>query len=388
MAGSFGNVTPGFMSQMWQAMHGRFTVPVATDWSQVEPIHALWPSRSTALTMNLAAVISFRAIPAHYWTKLPVDAKNRFFFDAPPNPPHKQPTFGYCCNAHAKVLLTKASTHSLVYIGSHNLSKSAWGEAGEQPKNIELGVLLGSCNEKLRQEWVDRLPCALPDAASLSTTAAERDDYFPASAPYDIRKLAESESETPGAADKAIEQIKAYLASGQWPLTSGARSSGDRQQMRFALVWIDRPDGPPLLYLDEGARVSIGRELIKDRLPASGRNLVSREQAELLVKDGGVQVLAAKPFDNRTGVSASADSEFDWLYSGATRMLYPGARIALRAGLTPESPNYKCYDTLVREGCVLMVISVAVSVPTSFPTKASEDFRYRRWTKGRTSSEP
>jgi hypothetical protein len=360
MAGSFGNVTPGFMSQMWQAMHGRIPRSVVTDWSHVEPIRALWPSRGTALSMNLAAVISFRAIPAKYWEALPTDAKNRYFFDAPPNPPHKQPICGgYCCTAHAKVLLKTASTHSVVYVGSHNLSKPAWGEAKEHPKNIELGVLLASCDEKLRKEWVDRLPCILPSAAATSATAADRSDYFPASAPHDIRKLAGGT--TPGAADKAIDQMKAYLVSGKWPLESQpcARDAAPRQQMCFALVWPDEPNAPPLLYLEEGKSEIVGRALIIDRLAVSEHLNVSRKQAELLVKDGGVQVRAIAPYSNATGVRASRDSGFEWLWSGpgpsdaphgaTTKMLSHGALISLRA-------NY----TKVSEGCVLMVASVPV----------------------------
>jgi hypothetical protein len=219
------------------------------------------------------------------------------------------------------------------------------GLGGEDAASTSLAHLDASCDQTLRLEWVDRLPYTLPEDAATSAAAAECSDCFPASAPSD-----------PGAADKAIERKKAYLVGGHWPLESG--DPVPRQQRCFALVWPDRPDEPPLLYLQEGAPISVGRALIECRLAVSEHKFVSRKQAELLVRDGGVQVVAIAPYSNATGVKASADSEFEWLWSGPgpsgapngakTKMLRHGGLISLRT-------NY----TDVSEGCVLMVASVA-----------------------------
>jgi hypothetical protein len=46
-----------------------------------------------------------------------------------------------------------------VYIGSHNLSATAWGEAGHcRPNNVELGVVLATTSSAMAQEWRQRMP--------------------------------------------------------------------------------------------------------------------------------------------------------------------------------------------------------------------------------------
>jgi hypothetical protein len=185
MAGSFGDLTPRFMQQMLQAMHGSAKIlATSMDWENVGPFHALWPSCTTALGMDLHGLISsLRSIPPNVYSEY--TTTDRHFFDAPPNPSHVQPGWGFSCVAHAKALLARASSHSVVYVGSHNLSKAAWAEANAQPKNIELGVVLASCDPQLRCQWVERLPCLLPDTKQTWTSARDR-RYRPATVPTSI----------------------------------------------------------------------------------------------------------------------------------------------------------------------------------------------------------
>ena len=45
---------------------------------------------------------------------------------------------------------------AVVYVGSHNFSKNAWGTPGKAPGNVELGVVLGTRCPKLAREWQAR----------------------------------------------------------------------------------------------------------------------------------------------------------------------------------------------------------------------------------------
>jgi hypothetical protein len=208
MAGSMGNIKPDFIIQMHEAMHGidnpvskkkkkkktgmRVSVETAphqdtdkitdTDWDQVEDLglRCLWPSRQTALSMHFQSIIgSMRAIPLSFWKTIKEKAKRNIFFDASPNPtvmglPH------LACHpvSHAKVIIkTGGDGIGVVYVGSHNFSKSAWGLRGTMPRNLELGVVLVSQSTSLTQEWCSRLPCLLPEANAQSPST-----YVPASA--------------------------------------------------------------------------------------------------------------------------------------------------------------------------------------------------------------
>ena len=55
-----------------------------------------------------------------------------------------------------------AATAAWVYVGSHNLSRAAWGVKAQQPNNIELGVLLSTPSLARAAEWHRRLPVLPP----------------------------------------------------------------------------------------------------------------------------------------------------------------------------------------------------------------------------------
>ena len=131
-------------------------------------------------------------MPLAHWRSIPKDARRRIFCDALPNT-NSFPLFleedGAPRHAlsHAKVMLLEAKQPqkdiSVIYVGSHNFSRAAWGLKGATPKNIEVGVVLASTSPDEQQLWRSRLPYSLPaDPSSLLS-----DTYVPASAHNGIR---------------------------------------------------------------------------------------------------------------------------------------------------------------------------------------------------------
>lgn len=195
LAGSFGNVGPDFLLQMHRAMLGTHEpAPKKTPWAEVENLglRCLWPSRRTALSMNFHSLINnVRAMPMKYWKTIPETARRKIFFDAPPNPtemglPHMS------CHpvSHAKILLKTGGGSSVIYVGSHNFSKAAWGLRGAMPINVELGVVLAT-SLLVQEEWRRRLPCLLPEPGAESPST-----YVPASAHMGVREAYQSGDRT------------------------------------------------------------------------------------------------------------------------------------------------------------------------------------------------
>jgi hypothetical protein len=180
MAGSFGDLQPDFVLQMHQAMHGKNeNAPKDTEWDDIEGIRCLWPSRDTARSMNLDALVNnMRAMAKNHWDTIPEKARERIFFDALPNPKETQLEFHPI--SHAKVLY--AGESGIIYLGSHNFSKAAWGLRNTMPKNVEIGIVLGSASCSVRQQWRERLPYLLPANSDLSPPS-----YVPVSAHTAIR---------------------------------------------------------------------------------------------------------------------------------------------------------------------------------------------------------
>ena len=175
-------------STPWQALHNK--------------VRCLWPSRETALHMDLLSLIAnARPIPRSYWQQsIPSTAKRTIFFDAPPNPPSKG-SLETLPVSHAKCMYFAGNHVSVVYVGSHNFSKAAWGLRGEQPKNVELGVVLATTSPALRKEWRSRLPCTLPAASSVSPA-----NYIPASAHSGARQALEK-----GNVNEAMKMMREWL---------------------------------------------------------------------------------------------------------------------------------------------------------------------------------
>ena len=126
------------------------------------------------------------------------------FCDAVPNPPlgllHQN------CHAlsHAKVLIEIADDISILYVGSHNFSKAAWGLHSTSPKNVEVGVVLATKSVQVREEWVSRLPYYLPDRSATSP-----DTYIPATGRGDIRSAYECGN------PNADRMFRSYLSSSE-----------------------------------------------------------------------------------------------------------------------------------------------------------------------------
>jgi hypothetical protein len=191
MSGSIGDVKPDFLHQIILAFQGEETnASTNAEWHDVKGIRCLMPSQKTVLTIN--PVWNGRPMKFSHWReKIPEEAKRRIFFDAVPNP--TETALRYHPFSHCKALYTASiggarEKTAVVYVGSHNFSRAAWGIRGEMPKNVEIGVVLSTTNQIMSREWQDRLPYCLP-SASLSPLT-----YVPATEEM-IKKRKESRSE-------------------------------------------------------------------------------------------------------------------------------------------------------------------------------------------------
>ncbi|KAL9184960.1 hypothetical protein ACHAXT_002737 [Thalassiosira profunda] len=203
ISGSMGDVKPDFLLHMHRAMMGLdWPVSKETEWEHImtqdEPqiglIRCLWPSMQRALTMSIRSVCCGRAISTNHWHNgIPEKAKRRFFFDAPPNPPQMGlAQLRRHARAHGKVMCMTIPRETssgykettVLYVGSHNFSKAAWGVHGNQPMNVEIGVVLASSSPSVAQQWRESLPCILPGEYDQSPA-----DYVPANTTQDVKNL-------------------------------------------------------------------------------------------------------------------------------------------------------------------------------------------------------
>ena len=188
-SGSMGNVEPDFLLQMHQAMNGgNQLVSRDTGWEDVvNRVHCLWPSIATACKMDLLGLKgACRHIPRRVLNKIKRRYRNEIFRDALPNPPtlavfdRQWRGFGVAGDDDAsKTQKFHPATHGkfmwndqgVLYVGSHNFSKAAWGLHNAQPKNVEVGVVLATPKflpatpmpipNPTYQLWQHRLPCKL-----------------------------------------------------------------------------------------------------------------------------------------------------------------------------------------------------------------------------------
>jgi len=214
-----GNITPDFLLQMYEAfVHGRDVhASRSTPWEALfDKMKCLWPSRETALSMNfeVSFIGNTRPMPPSHWRTIPETARHQFFLDALPNPPDKG-NLEYHAVVHCKVLYYACPKCNLLYVGSHNFSKSAWGLRGEMPKNVELGVVLAITSSCLRNEWKSHLPCRRPAASDTSPVS-----YIPASAHSGIRDTLYSEK-----VDEAVKMVIVWLQTNESELIEGAPSN-------------------------------------------------------------------------------------------------------------------------------------------------------------------
>jgi len=216
-AGSFGDVSPVFLRQMYHVMSSGNVPHVNAkepSWEEVpSAMKCLWPSTVTAQSMLPSGVInSLRNIPMKYWETIPPEARRRIFHDASPN----TPTSGFGINerqchpvVHGKVIYATPriangrGLPSIVYVGSHNFSRAAWGEGIKGPRNIELGVVLATNERATRMEWEQRFPCTVIPHNAIRPP---NDPYLPASAHKGIRMEWER-----GDAKRAEERLREYL---------------------------------------------------------------------------------------------------------------------------------------------------------------------------------
>jgi hypothetical protein len=130
------------------------------------------------------------------------------------------------------MIVGRSPSQTLLYVGSANLSESAWGTAsGGAPSNIELGVVLRATDPAAVEEIVGRLPCELPGEDELGRTAAERGYTCPASGGTRVRNLAialRQEWEEAGGRGDAAEHFRPFYEGLREKLKrdAGVRASG------------------------------------------------------------------------------------------------------------------------------------------------------------------
>jgi hypothetical protein len=196
MSGSMGNLNPDFLQQMALAFQGVVVETLSSyhgsrvdddedvKWEDIDSVRCLMPSRQT-----IHPIVNGRLMAHSHWESIPEDAKRRIFFDAVPNP--TETPLPYHPFSHCKVLYKaqvermsgamqqpdkKKKRTAIVYVGSHNFSKAAWGLGGEMPRNTEIGVVLSTTDQTQKRQWEERLPYVLPTADVSPAT------YVPATA--------------------------------------------------------------------------------------------------------------------------------------------------------------------------------------------------------------
>ena len=184
--------------------------------------------------MNFASLSNLRFMPMAKYAEVEQPVRDRLFFDAPPAPFRSQRTHAPPIS-HAKVTLVTSSAggasgtglaggtgltggtgrwpRGLLYIGSHNLSQSAWGLGGSQPSNVELGVVLATSDESTVEAWTAMLPSCLPPAADLIRSCSER-RYVPAQQPTWLRHKMEAAA-TDGERRQCVQELHTFLTANE-----------------------------------------------------------------------------------------------------------------------------------------------------------------------------
>ena len=197
-SGSMGNLEPYFIWQMQQAMRGIVvnpnSNPTTFSWNHVHnQLKCFWPSVELGLQSDIIGLHCLRHIPKYHIDKIPKQSFHKMFHDAIPNPTTtKISSSSTSFPALLSNLLNGASTNSshqeeeyyyptthgkfmlrqhVLYVGSHNFSRAAWGLRGSQPKNVELGVILVSNDKEQQRRWIERLPCQLVSQDEVSPSS-------------------------------------------------------------------------------------------------------------------------------------------------------------------------------------------------------------------------
>ena len=255
-AGSFGDLKPPFVRLLEQSVLGEMGGEGGEEdtrdkeeaqWSDILRTRCLWPSRAMALSMRFASLSNLRFMPMSKYEEIPAEVRDRLFFDAQPATFRGASSTACVPISHAKVTLVTSGAvasgaradsaarrpRGMLYLGSHNLSAAAWGDSkggskgGSQPSNVELGVLLATCDEAKVDAWRDRLPSQLPSAAELSQTCAQR-RYVPAQQPTWLReKMEKAQADPTGQQMGAcIEEFRRFLRTNETTQASAAATSG------------------------------------------------------------------------------------------------------------------------------------------------------------------
>ena len=90
-------------------------------------------------------------------------------------------TCAYCTQVHAHITHAHINTY---YTLHRTQQESSWGKGGQQPKNVEIGVLIKASSSAEVHGFVSRFPVHLSSDDNLDTSATER-GYVMARGPSD-----------------------------------------------------------------------------------------------------------------------------------------------------------------------------------------------------------
>ena len=183
-AGHYGAMKQDFFVQMAKAF--RRDHSTGNDLASVGHAFLHHPSRRTVLgpSVNSFTVMRFTA-PAE--NLLNTDILDKYFHDAIPKfDPESSTEELLVPLLHGKAVLCTSADGSagVMFVGSHNFSKTAWGEGNQQPGNVECGVVLKASGIAEVEELRNRFPVHLAPDARFAEPAAKR-KYVMARGPTD-----------------------------------------------------------------------------------------------------------------------------------------------------------------------------------------------------------
>lgn len=187
--GHFGAISLPFLAMMARTLR-RQQPSAHGEWADVGRSFLYHSSRATVLApgTNSFAVLRTTAPGNRAGAATDPTLLEKHFHDALPKFERRvdAPADSLTPILHGKVLLATAAdgAAAALFVGSQNFSATSWGQGGQQPKNVEVGVVLSAhTREQVRELW-ERFPIEMAPEGEYATSAAER-GYVMARSPTD-----------------------------------------------------------------------------------------------------------------------------------------------------------------------------------------------------------
>jgi len=189
--GHFGHLQPAFVSQMTGVLRDNFPTalkkqPTRTDaeeWHRIGECFMYHSARRTVLAPQASTFAVMRTTAPS--KKTHETLLDEYFHDAVPKF-EREAADAPTPILHGKVLMSvsKDQTSAVMYVGSHNFGATAWGHAGKQPNNVEIGVVVKACGAEAVADLKARFPIQLAPDEAFRVPADQR-GYVMARGPTD-----------------------------------------------------------------------------------------------------------------------------------------------------------------------------------------------------------